>query len=142
MVISPISDRRVMPKFRVQAEHYMREYITIDVEAESREEVENRRNDIYGMACELPDWHLDGDTGPAEDNLRFLDEEDGPDAYYDSPPDASLSIGPEGKIEVVDPGGPANKDKVRAVLEKHSSKCLDNEEERELILNEILGAIA
>lgn len=131
-----------MPKFRVQAEHYMKEYITIDVEAESREEVEQRRHDIYAAACELPDWHLDGDTGPAEDNLRFLDEVDGPDAYYESPPDASVAIGVDGKIVVTDPGGPPNRAKVKEVLERHASKCLDNEEERDLILKEILEAIA
>ena len=125
-----------MATFRVQAAHYMREYMTIDVEAPSREDVEKRRDDIYVVACELPGWRLDGDAGPAEGEVIFLE-----DGSYDSAPDAVVKLNTDGSAEILDPGGPPNIEKVREVLEKHSSKCLDSEEERELVLKEIMEAL-
>lgn len=125
-----------MATFRVQAAHYMREYMTIDVEAASREDVELGKHLIYAVACELPGWQLDTDAGPAEDEVTFLEE-----GSYDSPPDAVVRLNDDGSTEILDPGGPPNIEKVREVLEKHSSKCLDNEEERELLLKEIMEVL-
>jgi hypothetical protein len=131
-----------MPKFRVQAAHYMREYITLDIQAESRAEVEAKRSDIYAVACELPDWHLDGDAGPNEGTVHFLDPEEDGEPYHESRPDAELAIQAGGEVTITDAGGPPNRAKIKEVLERHASKCLDNDEERELVLKEILEVIA
>lgn len=131
-----------MPKFRVQAAHYMREYITLDVEAESREEVEAAKSDIYAAACELPSWHLDGDAGPSEGRVHFLDAEEDGTPYHETPPDAEVSVQAGGEVTVTDAGGPPTHQKIKEVLEKHASKCLDDEEERALVLKEILEVIA
>jgi hypothetical protein len=125
-----------MPKFRVEISHYMREFITLDVEAESRDDVIEGKSLLYGLACELPGWQLDGDSGAAEDRVDLLEE-----GSYESSPDATVRLRDDGSTEILDPGGPPNAQKIREVLEKHSSKCLDNTEEREAVLKEILEVI-
>jgi hypothetical protein len=115
----------------------MREYITIDVEAAGLDDVQLGTPNIYAVACELPGWQLDGDSGPAQDEVILMDE-----GSYDDQPDAVLKVSEEGVVEILDPGGPPNIEKIRSVLERNSSKCLDNEEERARILKEILEVLS
>lgn len=130
-----------MPKYRMEAAHYVREYIVLDVDAESIDIIENSKDKIYEAACELVDWQVDYDAGVNEGRAFLLDSNEPGGASYDTPPDATLSL-ENGEVTVVDAGGPTKKEKIRAVLEKHAARCLDNEEERTAILNDLLELMA
>ena len=129
-----------MPTYRVEVIHHLREHLTISVTAESRSLLESKQAAIYAQACELNGWKLEDSAGLLSESgqIIVLDEEDG---NYDTPADASMLVTDQ-DVSLLDPGLRPSRDKIAEILLRNSSKCLDDDDEREDLLRQILEALS
>ena len=121
--------------------------MVLDVEVPNRGTYGARKKDIYDAALELQGWALDPDEVPeqwAVCSLTELDmDNDNLQPSHDTEPDATMTmpLDEDEPVVVTDAGSHTNQGAIRRILLEHSSKCLDNEPEREAILAEILKVL-
>ena len=142
-----------MPTFRVMCSHYVREFIYLDVMAESVEEISEQHSDVYAAACELLDWEIDYEAAPEDETVRIVDGAGRPaDIHVTRNPELAEKYDTEaaGTAEIRDDGTvhvlsvrvrPDIREIMSRVLESNASRCLDNAEERKAVVDGIFAAL-